>query len=78
MTTSTRSTQSNTFIVRIVRIEHGTWQGQVSHAKTGQTLIFQSALQMMRFMDSCAGSVPSHEVTPPEVGQLRTVGRSSE
>jgi len=48
-----RSTSRNrTFIVRIYRTEHGTWQGQLAHVQSGQVHYFQSCLEMLKMMES--------------------------
>lgn len=41
-----------TFMVRIQYRQNATWQGQVTWAEKQQTMLFRSALELLKLMDS--------------------------
>ncbi|NMB26132.1 MAG: hypothetical protein GX986_11435 [Firmicutes bacterium] len=53
------TTKSSTFVVRVLRTEHGTWQGRVGHVQTGDMRPFQSCLELLRIMDELVGTKDS-------------------
>lgn len=41
----------NTFVVRILRNEHGTWQGTVGHVQSGAMVSFRSCLELIQYIN---------------------------
>ena len=50
------SIKSFTFVVRVLRVENGTWQGQIDHIQTGSVWRFRSCLEMLKIIDELVGT----------------------
>lgn len=48
---NTTKTTGNTFVVRILRNEHGTWQGRVGHVQSGAMVSFRSCLELIQYIN---------------------------
>ena len=50
--------ERETFIVRVLNTQHGTWQGTVTWTDEKRTESFRSALELLSLMRSSLGEAP--------------------